>query len=624
MSDGPSSELELVFSPNEIELTETILGRGAFGEVRVARWRNIEVACKSLHSLDASDESKIDQGAWRGEIQMLSKLRHPNLVLFLGICEGPITPMILTELLPCSLYDLLEGRRYTLELPDILDLALDIARGLDYLHRHSPQIVHRDISSKNILVGRNAKIADLGQAKIFGDSMLSRQTGMPGAMAYAAPEVLTGRYSSKIDIFSCGVLFAQMCSGDYPRIDRREVQIGAACGRVPILAQTLEATVAYSPSDRPTAASICQTLEALRRNDRHYPVSRRTEKDLGILGRAWMRAEIARQCEEVGTELRRTQSLLLHEEERWRAEAGRVDGINMQLAEAAQTQLAQLEALGGLRAERASLECDLRSAHAQADDLKVQMGAMGGEMRRLSQTVQRYETQLAQQAAQISSSGELLKTAQDAAQVSSALLEGARASEQGTSRQNEQVRLQLNMQLEYVRDLEARLEQALTRWRGEKDNLRAEQNKNGKLNSRCSGVVAANARVLTELGQYQVRLKQYEDLPLPRPFPLHYTHSPLHSTPLTAPPTGPDPPAPAGPASGRAGGPRRGGAAARPERPVGRGQSESGADSRRVQAPTGRGEQPPRRGGAGAGAAGKAGGGDGAAGGEFGAGEGPR
>jgi serine/threonine-protein kinase CTR1 len=131
-----------------------------------------------------------------------------------------LEPMILTELLPYSLYDLLEVKKHDLDLPDVLDFSSDIINGLDYLHRHQPPIVHRDISSKNILIGDiKAKFAELGQAKVFGDTAISRQSGMPGAMAYAAPEVLTGKYSSKIDIFSFGVLLCQMSTGDYPRID---------------------------------------------------------------------------------------------------------------------------------------------------------------------------------------------------------------------------------------------------------------------------------------------------------------------------------------------------------------------------------------------------------------------
>jgi serine/threonine protein kinase len=88
------------------------------------------------------------------EIEMLAKLRHPNLVLFIGICDSlDGNTVILTELMSCSLYDLIEVRKSCLELPDVLDISIDIANGLNYLHSHSPTIIHRDISAKNILLG---------------------------------------------------------------------------------------------------------------------------------------------------------------------------------------------------------------------------------------------------------------------------------------------------------------------------------------------------------------------------------------------------------------------------------------------------------------------------------------
>ena len=185
-----------------------VIGRGAYGEVRLAKWRNIDIACKRLHAHINSDENITDLlEGMNQEMLLLTKLRHPNLVLFLGVYQDrqliseAITEVhdlnytrtnirqlpvaILTELMSCSLYDVLEVYKIELTLPEIINVALDISYGLEYLHNHQPSIVHRDISSKNILIsGNKAKIADLGQAKIFastsGLSMTSRQTSMPG------------------------------------------------------------------------------------------------------------------------------------------------------------------------------------------------------------------------------------------------------------------------------------------------------------------------------------------------------------------------------------------------------------------------------------------------------------
>lgn len=236
---APSPDTPWQFSENEVTITDKVLGRGAFGEVRVAKWRNIDVAAKRLHVLDTPETEQHpsrpgtkQDDSFMEEMKLLSKLRHPNLVLFLGVCFSESTRMpttILTELMPSSLYTILEEEKVKLTLPDILDIALDVATGIDYLHCHIPPIVHRDISAKNILIGGNrAKITDLGQSKMAGTSVKTRQTGMPGAMAYSAPEVLTGRYTDKIDVFSFGVLLIQMCCGEYPRIERREDQLAWA------------------------------------------------------------------------------------------------------------------------------------------------------------------------------------------------------------------------------------------------------------------------------------------------------------------------------------------------------------------------------------------------------------
>ena len=199
---------EWVYNIKDVEIQSTVLGRGAFGEVRLAKWRGATVAAKTLH---VASDSEIAYETLGHEVELMSRLRHPNLLLFIGVCFDP-RPVMLTELMPCSLYDVLESPQKTLmSLEEILEVSVDIVSGLEYLHGHNPVVIHRDISSKNILLGGGrAKIADLGQAKLFGDSALSRQSGMPGAMAYAAPEILTGKYTEKIDIYSLGVLMVQI------------------------------------------------------------------------------------------------------------------------------------------------------------------------------------------------------------------------------------------------------------------------------------------------------------------------------------------------------------------------------------------------------------------------------
>lgn len=154
---------EWMFPLKEVQITDVILGKGAYGEVRIGKWRNISVAVKRLHqNVDITIDSENNQEMLHGfkqEMDILSKLRHPNLVLFLGACcdssVSNFPTVLLTELLPCSLYDILEVNKIKLSMAEILDISLDITQGLHYLHSYDPAIIHRDISSKNILIGGN-------------------------------------------------------------------------------------------------------------------------------------------------------------------------------------------------------------------------------------------------------------------------------------------------------------------------------------------------------------------------------------------------------------------------------------------------------------------------------------
>ena len=148
------------------------------------------------------------------ECELMSDLRHPNVTQFLGVCFLPDCqlPVLLMEKLDGSLDDLLETvpniplllKRSTLE---------DVARGLLYLHAHDPQIIHRDLTAKNVLLTSSlvAKITDLGNSRIvtLQPGQLARTLSrLPGTLAYMPPEALSSsaRYGPSLDIFSFGHL----------------------------------------------------------------------------------------------------------------------------------------------------------------------------------------------------------------------------------------------------------------------------------------------------------------------------------------------------------------------------------------------------------------------------------
>ena len=127
----------------EIQLTQRELGRGGWAAVKVAEFRGLQVAAKCLHAIIISDYNR---QLFVREMSIAAKLRHPNLVQFIGATlEGE--PVILTELMVSSLRAVLE--RGPLELAHITSIARDVARALNYLHLTRPDpILHRDVSSQ--------------------------------------------------------------------------------------------------------------------------------------------------------------------------------------------------------------------------------------------------------------------------------------------------------------------------------------------------------------------------------------------------------------------------------------------------------------------------------------------
>lgn len=503
--------------PSEIHVTSTVIGKGAFGEVKVAQWRGMDVAHKMLHHGALAE----DVDSLQHEVEILSQLRHPNLVLFLGISiaisEAGSSTAIVTELLSCSLYDILEVKRISLTLPDILDLSIDIANGLNYLHSHSPAIVHRDISAKNILIaGNRAKIADLGQAKLFAQSTLSRQTGMPGAMAYSAPEVLTGKYSAKIDIFSFGILTAQMITGEYPRVDRREDQFQKA-NQYECLRLLLSKCVDYNPDLRPTAGEICEQLTELRDNDRYYPISRRTssEKDVGIEALAWMREKVSSTTGELSLKLDQTSKQLRAEEERLRAQAAIVDSLQAQLQQQqaefadAQQRISQLEG------ENSSLRGKLTSSTNQSSELRDQMKLLSSELSRSTSRYQALEGKYALKDMECKELMEECGASRSEERQLTAQLEHTGDQVEQLMRRIDVLNRQLHVQVDYGKDLEARLEQALSRWRQEKEQFTADSQKLTKLTRQYAAVLDKCEHMKKEKENADGRLKQYEGLPLP-------------------------------------------------------------------------------------------------------------
>ena len=201
--------LQWVIEMEEIEMTREVIGRGGWGEVKVGLFRGTRVAVKCLHDLILSD---YNISLFSREMDIASRVRHPNLLQFIGATKVD-NPMILTELMPTSLRKEMDKKHLT--HPQILSISRDIVSALNYLHLWRPDpILHRDVASPNVLLepsGNNqwkGKLSDYGSANI--QHQISTTVG-PGNPAYAAPESrYPNDHSPAMDVYSFGVLLMEM------------------------------------------------------------------------------------------------------------------------------------------------------------------------------------------------------------------------------------------------------------------------------------------------------------------------------------------------------------------------------------------------------------------------------
>ena len=301
-----------------------VLGRGSYGYVCRAKVDQLPCAAKMINTIffgndggagvggEGERPEKTIMGRFLSECKLLRDLpHHPNIVQFIGVCrvagdgvgaDQQHGPVLLTEIMDTTLWSYIATRSLDTASKSLdpahkshnyipqstqIKIMKDVILALSYLH--SRRIVHRDLSSKNVLMkGETAKVSDLGMA-MLRDAATNSLTACPGTPIFMAPESLFNdpAYSSELDVFSWGVICLQVMSGrepdpappfvveedskgrevriPIPERERRKDDIGAIDPAHPLLSLALQ-SLESRPQWRPTADDLCLKIDDIVSN----------------------------------------------------------------------------------------------------------------------------------------------------------------------------------------------------------------------------------------------------------------------------------------------------------------------------------------------------------------------
>jgi len=280
------------------------LGRGAYGIVYSVKYCSVVCAAKRIHPIlvddwVSSEEKEAIKKSFIRECYQCSILSHPNIVTLFGVHypDQSGIPVMIMELMDESLTKHIKQNKKVL-IKEKIDILLDVARGLCYLHTQTPPVIHRDLSPNNILLKRLpassavdclwvAKLADMGVAKAINPDTkkLRKLTKAPGTADFMPPEVLSENpaYDVSLDVFSYGgiILFvttqkwpspAQPTAVDpvtdkliaFTEAERREKFLGMMTGEIKLLKAKATSCLDNKAVRRPTMVEIAKELELLK------------------------------------------------------------------------------------------------------------------------------------------------------------------------------------------------------------------------------------------------------------------------------------------------------------------------------------------------------------------------
>ena len=287
---GVGSEAFAGLILKEVKETDEEFGVGAYGRVFAVDYYGTVCAAKEVHSIlirgVGAEEFQRTKDNFLRECQQCAELRHPNIVQFLGVYYKPGSPLpiLVMEKMDESLRSSLE-RYPNIPMTIKLSILLDVSLGLRYLHNH--KIVHRDLSSNNILLTTllRAKISDLGVAKVVMTDSKNSLTKVPGTADSMPPEAQIDLpiYNTTLDVFSYGGVVIHTATQLWPtpsamkqydpktkkvrgftEVERRQSYIDQMTGNAKDLVPLAVSCLDDDPEARPTMTSVSETVKRLK------------------------------------------------------------------------------------------------------------------------------------------------------------------------------------------------------------------------------------------------------------------------------------------------------------------------------------------------------------------------
>ena len=255
-------------SYNDINLTEEELGRGGWGAIKIGIFREQRVAVKQMYQVIMSADNL---ELIHREINTMATLRHPNILQFIGaVLDDPSgNPMIITEIMDTTLRNAYVNKELTPDPtchPTLLTIMRDVAAGLNYLHCLHDPIIHRNISSSNVLLEYKdrhkwkTKISGFGSANIAHGAV----TIATAAFVYSAPESskdIHKEQTMKMDSYSYGILLCEVMTCQFPDFSVFQEMLRKIFSMSQCIYELIFSCIERDPEVRPSMKRIIEQVD---------------------------------------------------------------------------------------------------------------------------------------------------------------------------------------------------------------------------------------------------------------------------------------------------------------------------------------------------------------------------